>query len=168
MNHLTHTIILSILFGITITSNALAGELPKNLKGLTPHQILGLYSQVLEDRNTKPTLPIYTKATQEWKKTWKVTPAQMANEARDIKLCGSGELKTNNDYAVIRYNPANRECSPFFFKMEESVWRMDFLTMMKSIRFNQSNKWHFVLSEKHPYAFAFKDWRFDKNGYPHK
>jgi len=169
-NHIRITtlgVLSACLLLATGTSFAQIGASQKSQKSSSPHSVLRTYLQALESQNTNPNLPIYTKATREWKKTWKVTPTQMANEARDIKRCGKGQLKTLSKRAVIRYNPANRECSPFYFRKEDGMWRLDFLTMMKTIRFNQRNQWHFS-SMQHPFTFAFKDWKFDENGYPHK
>ena len=167
MTRLTCTAQISFFLLIAVTASARAQQSPTPYDTL-PYDTLNAYLKTLEDKDATPDLPIYTRATREWKKTWKVTPAQMANEARDIKRCGDGELKTSGHYAVIRYAPGQRECSPFFFEMEEGAWRLDFLTMSRALRFNQKNRWHLVLPEKHPYTFAFRDWRFDKNGYPHK
>ncbi len=170
MIYRTPTTILSILFTcfifITSTESASAQNLPNDLKGLAPNEILGLYLYAMESNDATPNLPIYTKDTQEWKKTWSVNRTQMANSAKGIVRCGKGETITSGNYAVIRYKINNRECNPFYLKTEDGAWRLDFITMMKTIRFNQKNLWHFS-SRSHPYMFAFKDWRFDKNGYPH-
>ncbi len=141
----------------------------EGLQGASPQQILDLYTWTLEQRNANPDLDIYTRATRQWKKTWVVTPAQMNNEFQSLKRCGKGETKIKGNYAVIRFGPpkSKRECNPFFFEKEDGVWRMNFLMLMKAVRFNHRNEWHFDLSTKHPYGFAFTDWSFDRYGFPH-
>ncbi|MCB9982719.1 MAG: TPM domain-containing protein [Rhodospirillales bacterium] len=140
-----------------------------SLEAASPQQILDIYLGTLEDRNANPDLPIFTKATREWKKTWVVTPAQMDNEAKSLHRCGQGVTKIKGKYAVIRFGPpeSKRECNPFFFEEEDGVWRLNFLMLMKAVRFNHRNEWHFDLSTKHPYGFAFTDWHFDQYGFPH-
>lgn len=152
-----------IATNITVNTNSTS----RYLKDHSPHAVLQMYLNAMKNGNSNPDLPIYTKATRKWKKTWTVTPTQMANEARDIQNCGKGQLKSRTKHSVIRYSPTKRTCSPFYFLKEDGAWRLDFLTMMKTMRFNQQDFWHFS-SMSHPYMFAFKDWKFDKNGYPHK
>jgi len=139
------------------------------LQGASPQQILDLYLWTLEKRNANPDLDIYTTATREWKKSWVVTPAQMDNEARSMKRCGKGETKIKGKYAAIRFGPPKnkRECNPFFFEKEDGMWRLNFLMLMKAVRFNHRNEWHFDPSTRHVYGFAFTDWRFDKHGFPY-
>lgn len=173
----------SVSYGGGVANPAMIGkgpdknETPKNsmagrrqgLEGMSPEDIFEIYLYVLESHDKDPMLPIYTKETQEWKKSWVVTAGQMDNEARDIKRCGAKETRTRGNYAVIRYDPEeNRHCNPYFFEREDGVWRMDFLTMMHTIQFNNRNEWHLILSQQHPYGFAFTDWSFDRNGFPHK
>ncbi len=38
--------------------------------------------------------------------------------------------------------------------------------MQGALRFNHSNYWHFDMSVRHPYRFAFDDWAFDRHGFP--
>lgn len=160
------TLLFACFILVTSTLSADAKDAYNNLKGLAPNKILGLYLYAMENADDSANLQIYTKATQEWKKTWSVNRTQMANSARGLISCGKGETITNGNYAVIRYRIQNRECNPYYLKKEDGAWRLDFLTMMKTIRFNQKNLWHFS-SRTHPYMFAFKDMIFDKNGYPH-
>lgn len=171
MSFRTRTLLLSgflaLFVLITGTGSVHAENIPQDISGLSPYQVLGLYAQAMADRNNDPDLSIYAKDTRKWKKDWSVNNTQMANSERGLKICGKGKLIEGKKLAVIRYSPANRECHPFYFVFEEGAWRMDFLTMMQTIRMNQRNLWHFSRMD-HPYMFAFKDWRFDQNGYPHK
>ncbi len=158
--------IFAVVFIAAGTGTALAGNIPQDITGLSLHQVLELYVQAMSERNADPNLSIYTKDTREWKKEWVVTNSQMARSESSIKSCGKGTAIKSDKLAVIRYNLANRECHPFYFVFEDGAWRMDFLTMMQTIRFNHRNLW-LLYRKDHPYMFAFKDWIFDKNGFPH-
>jgi hypothetical protein len=48
----------------------------------------------------------------------------------------------------------------------EQGWMLDFASMHRFVGFNHPNQWHFKDLE-HPYMFAFHEWRFDTNGFPH-
>ena len=136
-----------------------------------PRSTLDAYQKAMADRNGTPNLSIYTYATQAMLAQWTVTPAQMDNEAKSIKKCPSGTLKAGQGYTVIRRPANNRQCPPYFFKQENGAWKLDLTMMQKAIRFNHRNQWHFDLNyepTQKPYGFAFKDWRFDKYGFPHE
>lgn len=164
MKHVLTLCSFALLFLTHGIATAHAGELKK----ASPAQVLGHYMKTLEDNNTDPNLAIYTKDTREWKKSWSVTTSQMDNELRFLSKCSSYETKTMRSYAVIRFAPErNRGCPPYFLKKEGGAWRLDFLSMMKVIRFGSGNTWHFIPNVKHPYRFAFTDWLIDKNGFPH-
>lgn len=135
-----------------------------------PSVVLQAYLAAREKRNANPSLSIYSTSTRAMLKKWTVTAAQMDNEARSIRRCGTGETRTGDGYAVIRYTPQQRQCSPFFFVLEDGTWRLDLTMMQKAIRFNHRNEWHFDRNwppVKEPYGFAFNDWRFDRYGFPH-
>jgi hypothetical protein len=34
------------------------------------------------------------------------------------------------------------------------------------IRFGRDNSWRIDSGVQHPYEFAFRDWRFDRHGFP--
>ena len=59
-----------------------------------------------------------------------------------------------------------RACQPFFFEKSPAGWQLDLTMMQQAIRFGRSNAWRFDMSVRHPYQFAFEDWRFDRNGFP--
>ncbi|TNE30012.1 MAG: TPM domain-containing protein [Alphaproteobacteria bacterium] len=135
-----------------------------------PSVVLQAYLAAREKRNANPSLSIYSAGTRAMLKKWTVTPAQMDNEARSIRRCGAGETRIGDGYAVIRYAPKERQCSPFFFVFEDGAWRLDLTMMQKAMRFNHRNQWHFDQSWpplSAPYGFAFRDWRFDRYGFPH-
>ena len=83
-----------------------------------------------------------------------------------------------------------RACSPYFFKKENDIWKLDFASMNKVIRFNHKMLWHLIFKnekkldnsryrhmleegllsnsvkdELEPYLFAFIDYKYDLNGY---
>ena len=135
-----------------------------------PAGVLQAYLAARENRNANPSLSIYSRSTRAMLKKWTVTPAQMDNEARSIKRCGAGEMRAGDSHAVIRYTPGQRQCSPYFFVFEDGAWRLELTMMQKAIRFNHRNEWHFDKNwppAQEPYGFAFRDWRFDRSGFPH-
>lgn len=135
--------------------------------GNTPEAVVAAYLAAMETRNSNPDLPIYSAATKEMQRKWVVTPAQMDNVARTFKKCAQEAAKIEGPRAVVRYAVKERECSPYFLVFEDGEWKLDLTMMMKGIRFNHRNEWHFDLAAPHDYWFAFKDWKLDKNGYPH-
>ena len=135
-----------------------------------PHTALKAYRKAMDERNGNPGLSIYTKETQAMLSGWTVTPAQMDNEAKNLKNCLPGTPVTENKFAVIRFSVKERRCPPYFFQSEDGAWKLDLTMMQKAIRFNHRNQWHFDLNYKpqsESYGFAFTGWRFDKYGFPH-
>ncbi|MDH3742008.1 MAG: TPM domain-containing protein [Hyphomicrobiales bacterium] len=134
--------------------------------GATPGDTLKSYLTAMAARNSSPDLEIYTDETRTMLKSWTVTPAQMDNEVKSHRKCASQGTRARGQYAVIRYRIKDRLCAPYFFHKSGEGWQLDLTMMQKAIRFNQSNYWRFDMSVTHAYAFAFDDWRFDKNGFP--
>jgi hypothetical protein len=97
----------------------------------------------------------------------KPSQEQLRNTAAAFKACGDAEEGADGDYAVLLYPPAERLCDPVLFKREQGLWKIDLAAMREEIGHNHANQWHF--SRATPpldYAFAFRDWLFDANGYP--
>lgn len=134
--------------------------------GTSPQATLNSYLEAMGQRNSSPDLLIYTPETRAMLKGWTVTPAQMDNEVKSHRKCASQGTRTRGQYAVIRYRIKDRFCAPYFFQKSSEGWQLDLAMMQKAIRFNQSNYWRFDISVIHDYAFAFDDWRLDKNGFP--
>ena len=97
-----------------------------------------------------------------------LTPAQMDNLVRTYRRCHAEPPRSapGGGFAVIRYPPAERACAPWFFRRIGGRWALDLTMMQGAIRFNHSNFWRFDMSARHPYRFAFEDWRFDRHGFP--
>lgn len=133
----------------------------------SPEAVVAAYLAAMEARNSNPDLPIYSAATKEMQRKWVVTPAQMDMVARTFKKCTPQAAKIQGSRAVVRYAVHERECSPYFLVREDGEWKLDLTMMMKGIRFNHKNEWHFDMNAVHDYGFAFGDWKLDKNGYPH-
>ncbi|MDX1345932.1 MAG: TPM domain-containing protein [Sedimenticolaceae bacterium] len=137
--------------------------------GSSPRQTLDAYASAMASTNLRPDLDIYTTDTRDMLANRVVTPAQADNAARSIRQCGDAETLTSADgeLAVMRYPVDKRRCNPYFFRLEENRWRLDLTMMQRAIRFGRSNQWHLEPGISHPYDFAFTDWQFDSNGYPH-
>jgi len=140
--------------------------------GMSPTQVVAAYHQALAQGNASPTLSIYSRATQQLKKSWVVTPAQMKMELNTYKGCQIDKvvpIGTVGAMTIVRYGIQQRQCAPYFLVREDSQWKLDFSTMMQVVRFNVENHWHFDMS-KTPQSVlaAFSDCRFDKNGYAYR
>lgn len=135
---------------------------------MSPEQVVAAYHYALSQNMGSPDLDIYSSETRELKKKWVVTPAQMKNELNAYRKCSIDQTVyiKNNMLAVVRYKVDQRQCAPYFLVMEDGAWRLDFRTMMENIRFNVSNEWHLDMARPLPYADAFLDWDFNKDGYP--
>ncbi|SHJ12406.1 uncharacterized protein SAMN02745165_01641 [Malonomonas rubra DSM 5091] len=144
-----------------------AAQPDRYLPQADPLATLDAYRQSLRDRSKDPELEIYTEETRAFFRQWLVTDAQQQNALRELdKVWSLADVRVKDAMAVIRYPVKERQASPYFLRQSEFGWQLDFATMTKTVGFNHRNQWHFR-SREHPYMFAFADWRFDKNGFPH-
>jgi len=141
---------------------------PDVAAGRSPAQTLQAYFDAMGKRDGRSDLDIYTSATQAMLKSWVMTPAQMDNVVRSYRGCTAepAKLGPGGQHAVIRYGPAERQCSPWFFAREGGTWKLDFTVMQEAIRFGRDNSWRFANGVPGRYDFAFADWAFDGNGFP--
>lgn len=135
--------------------------------GETPHDTLSSYFDVMDARDTRPVLSIYTVETQGVLAEFHITPAQMDGILGAFRSCSAENTLVDGGLAVIRYPLDERTCSPWFFRRADDGWRLDLATMSSVIGFGRNNAWHFAPGAKHPYVFAFHDWFFDASGFPH-
>jgi uncharacterized protein len=136
--------------------------------GRSPAETLQAYFDSMHSRDGRSQLDLYTSATQQMLKDWVMTPAQMDNVVRTYRSCTpeSARLSPDRLHAVIRYAPSQRQCSPWFFALEQGTWKLDFTLMQNAIRFGRDNSWRFANGVPGDYEFAFNDWTFDRNGFP--
>lgn len=134
--------------------------------GRTPAETLTSYFKAMQARNASSDLDLYTPATRRMLERWVMTPAQMDNVLRTYRHCRPEPTRTDGDRAVIRYPIRQRTCAPFFFERIDGAWALDLTMMQRVVRFGRDNAWRFDRRADHPYAFAFRDWRFDRNGFP--
>lgn len=134
----------------------------------TPEASVDAYLEAMRARNADSDLDLYSQATRAMLAGWVMTPAQMDTLARTYRDCRAEpvRLDTRGERAVIRYPIRARRCAPWFLVRESGRWRLDLATASAAIRFGRDNAWHFAAGAEHPYAFAFSDWRLDRNGYP--
>jgi len=132
----------------------------------SPEEVVGKYIDAMQNYNADPNLDIYTDATKNMMRNWRVTKGQMKNIVNTYKKCRVLDRKINGNLAVVRYPVNDRKCSPFFLMKENKLWKLDLTMMQTSIIFNHKNLWRFK-NRDHKYMFAFSDWSFDRNGYPH-
>ena len=120
-----------------------------------PFDTLSRYMIFLEKGDRKKMVPLYSKYTRPMMEKRSYSDAMMNNEARRLRQCGTGETIIEGSLAVIKYSSSQRNCSPYFFTLEESYWRLDFQTMSEVIAFDEQNQWHLDNALPHPYRFAF-------------
>lgn len=142
-----------------------ATELPA---GQTPEQTLQQYFTAMSNRNSDPALPIYSPESQAMLRDGLMTPAQMDNLVQTYRRCQPQPARFDaaRRLAVIRYPIRQRRCAPWFFTHSDGAWQLDLTMMRQAVRFGRDNSWHFARGVRHPYEFAFDDWRFDPNGFP--
>jgi uncharacterized protein len=135
--------------------------------GSSPQETLESYMQVLRLHVKDPELGIYTPETREFFRKWLVTDAQQDNELKSVERTrGSARTFVSGELAVVRFEVADRQASPFFLRRGEQGWMLDFAAMSRTIGFNHKNQW-FFRSTDHPFMFAFEDLIFDRHGFPH-
>lgn len=134
--------------------------------GLDPLQVVERYFERMANRDARPDLSIYSSDTMIMLRNWVVTPAQMDNVVRTYRPCAVDGVRTRGDMAVVRYRVDQRQCAPYFLRREDDTWKLDLVAMSSSIRFNHENQWRFQPPLPADYAFAFEDWRIDRNGFP--
>jgi uncharacterized protein len=135
----------------------------------TPDATVAAYLSAMRARNGNAELDLYSSETRALMKHWVMTPAQMDAVARAYQRCRADAPRIGPEgrRAVLRYPADARQCSPWFLVAEAGRWRLDLATARRVVRFGRGNAWHFAPGAEHPYAFAFADWRLDRNGFPH-
>lgn len=133
----------------------------------TPEKTLARYREVLTKRIKDPNLPLFTPNTRQFFAQWVVTDAQQANELHQLIGLAPEKTVIEQSRAVIRFPLHERLHPPYFFENLGDGWQLDFATMSRVMQMNHQNMWHFRILE-HPYIFGFRDWEFDRNGFPIK
>ena len=134
----------------------------------SPEAVLATYQRAMAEQNNNPDLAIYSLKTREMLEDWVMTPAQMDNVARSLRECKVERAFHHGESAVLRYPIAERTCPPYFFVWEQDHWRLDFTVMVDALRFGRGNQWRLEPGYLGRYVFAFRDLRFDRNGYPYE
>lgn len=160
----------SAQLGAGPSANANEPDRSSMAPGARPEDTVKAYLRAMAERNDSPDLALYSPESRQMLRRWTVTPAQMDNIARTYRPCRAepARLDPTGQRAVIRYPIGQRECAPWFLERGQRGWLLDLTMMQNAVRFGRHNAWHFDLSASHPYAFAFSDWSFDRNGYPEK
>lgn len=135
--------------------------------GRSPGETLERYLRAMEAHDARPDLPIYTPETRAMLADWVMTRAQMDNLGNAYRRCGAATERRAGDHAVLHYPVEDRRCAPWFFRRAGADWQLDLTMMQRAIRFGQDNSWRLLPGARHPYGFAFDDWRFDSQGFPH-
>jgi len=143
----------------------------------TPMDVLKKYLSSVKAYNTNPNLDIFTDTTKKFFSGHTVTKINQDNEIRFLTPCmESKQVKysSNREHAVAMNDPVKqRKCSPYFFKKEQGLWKLDIATMAQILGFNTTMQWNFNKKERLKgeamyYAFAFDGYGLDVHGYPQK
>ncbi len=115
-------------------------------------------------RISDPDLGLYTENSKQMIRTRPMTPAGMDLIAQNYR--GQNySVKEKDDRAVVLFpDDANHMLAPWFFLRGPSGWQFDGRTFFEIVGFNHRNQWHFRQT-LHPYAFAFENYSFDRNGF---
>ncbi|MCK9173105.1 MAG: YgcG family protein [Desulfuromonas sp.] len=137
----------------------------------TPLESLALYLEVLRARIKAPQLPLYSPSSRDFFASWLVTDAQQANAQALLEAhWAEAEVRTgtvqHEQLAVIRFPVTRRGCAPYLLRRVAAGWQLDFAAMHQLLGFNHNNQW-FMRRQDHAFMFAFRDWRFDRQGFPH-
>lgn len=74
-------------------------------------------------------------------------------------------VRTRADRAAIVFtDDPDHLLAPWFFRQGPGGWHLDGSMYPDVIGYNHLNQWRFRKRD-HPYAFAFRDYRFDRNGF---
>jgi uncharacterized protein len=135
----------------------------------TPEATLVAYLEAMRSRNGEAALDLYTPESRAMLRGRVVTPGQMDAIAAAYRRCHVETTRIADDgrRAVVRYPADERACAPWFLVRQGDRWRLDLVTSQRSIGFGARNAWHFAPAPDDAYAFAFSDWRLDRNGFPH-
>lgn len=135
--------------------------------GLGPLDVVALYHAAMAARDARTDSALYSAATVRMLGDRVMTPAQMDHVARTYAGCAVNGVRIRDELAVVRYGVSQRQCAPYFLRLEDAAWRLDLAAMSATIGFNHENEWHFRLPVPERYRFALDGWRLDRNGFPH-
>ncbi len=134
----------------------------------TPLAALAAYRKVLRSHLRDPELELYTAESRQVLRRWLVSEAQQDNELRSLdRVLAEAEVIVSGSLAVIRFPVVARQNAPYFLRRQQSGWQLDLAARNRVVRFNTRSQWHFDNLD-HGFMFAFGDWLFDADGYPHR
>ncbi len=114
------------------------------------------YLQALEAGDVTTVQGIYTPDTAQMMAKRPVSSGMMAHEATTIKGCGQMLVLVKKSRAVVAFPHGSKQCTPYFLRLTDGGWNLDFATMMHVIRFDGGNNWWIDRTVKNPYGFAFQ------------
>lgn len=135
--------------------------------GGTPAATIAAYLAAMRKHDARPDLAVYSSDTQSMLRSWTITRGQMDHVVKTYRQCSDPETIYHGagNLAVIRYGIGDRSCAPWLLRLEDGHWLLDLAASQQALRFNHRNQWRFEHRD-HAYAFGFRDWRFDRHGFP--
>jgi hypothetical protein len=144
------------------------GEAAKFGPQPTPLTALAAYREALRHSVEDPDLELYTPESRQFLGRWQVTAAQQENELRSLEMVWpAAEVIVSGSLAAIRFPLEERRHAPYFLRRHQAGWQLDLAARSRLVVFNSHNQWHFSNLD-HGFMFAFRDWRFDAGGFPHR
>jgi hypothetical protein len=124
----------------------------------TPLGTVAAYVAAMAAHDASPDLDLYTDATRRMLAGHVVTRAQMDNLVRTYRACPDARVRIEVDVAVVDHPGESGQCAPWLLRRDaDGLWRLDLVTMQRSLRFDTRNRWHVAdpaaLGE---YAFALE------------
>jgi uncharacterized protein len=124
-----------------------------------PLDTVAAYLAAMAAQDASPELDLYAVATRRMLAGHVTTRAQMDNLVRSYRDCPQPRVREQGGYAVIDHPGDPGGCAPWFLERgTDGLWRLDLLTMQRTIRFDTRNHWRVAAPEAlGGYAFAFGD-----------
>lgn len=134
----------------------------------SPFQVYSAFIHSMRSFDANSKLSFYSTASQYIFKGQPLSRDDMARFVRLDENCPPAEVKILKDqhHAIMRYPIVARECTPYFFIVENNTWTMDMTMDRRVIKVDAFNRWLMVQGIRHPYEEGFSDWLFDAFGYP--
>lgn len=127
--------------------------------GSSPTDTVTTYLAAMAAHEGSPDLDLYTDGSRERMGGRSMGRGPMDTLVRTYGACPAPEAREQGDYAVVAHPGEDGRCSPWFLERgADGLWRLDFVAMGESIRFDDHNRWRIAdRPALGPYAFAFDD-----------
>lgn len=125
----------------------------------SPKASVEAYLDAMAAHDASAALDLYTDESRAAFDGRTMSDGQMDNLSRAYRGCPPAEATEQGDRAVATHPGESGRCSPWFLERgDDGLWRLDFATMSRAIRFDDRNQWRVADRDAlGPYAFAFEE-----------